>query len=159
VTSGPADDDVDARMLVRSRQPPAAPHGAVPSGTGIGEPILESPMSMYTQLLDVAFARRVPLDAGPTTRSAVEEVLECRAELGRGGPSDDDPDMVPVVLAQQIDYDVALLRLARVVGIVTDPRRFEQPQKERERLEHVFRDLGINLEEAAGWEEPVPGRP
>jgi hypothetical protein len=116
-------------------------------------------MSMYTQLLDTALARRVPVDACPTTRSAVEEVLECRAELDRGGPSDDAPDIVPVVLAQQIGYDVALLQLARVVGIVTDPSRFEQPLKERQRLEHLFRDLGINLEEAAAGEEAVPGRP
>ena len=116
-------------------------------------------MSMYTQLLDAAFARRLPVDAGPTTRRAVEELLECRAELDRGGPSDDDPDIVPVVLAQQIGYDVALLQLARVVGIITDPSRFEQPLRERQRLEHLFRDLGINLEESADGEEAVPGRP
>jgi hypothetical protein len=118
-------------------------------------------MSMYTQLLDTAFAQRAPLGAGPTTRRAVEEVRVCRAELDRGGPSDDDPDLVPIVLAQQIGYDVALLQLAHVVGIVTDPSRFEQPLKERQRLEHLLRDLGIDLLEATDAEEAeaVPGHP
>ena len=39
----------------------------------------------------------------------------------------DDLDAVPAVLALQIGYDVALLELAEVLGIETDPSRFERP--------------------------------
>ncbi len=113
---------------------------------------------MYTQLLDAAFGQFQPAEAGEgtTERGALDEVLRCRGEL-HDGHADADPDMVPVVLALQISYDVALLELARVVGIDTDPSRFEQPQQERERLESAFRALGLSLEVAIDDEQPVSG--
>jgi len=101
---------------------------------------------MYTQLLDAAFGQRPPTEVGPTEDDAVEEVRRCRRELDEGAPPDVDPDTVPVVLALQIGYDVALLELARRVGIDTGPSRFEQPQQERERLERALGALGIRLE-------------
>jgi predicted PP-loop superfamily ATPase len=100
-------------------------------------------MSMYTQLLDAAYGERPhPLEEG----TAVAEVLRCRFELEEHVPPGIDPDAVPVVLALQVGYDVALLGLARLVGVETDPGRFEQPQRERQRLEQALRDLGIRLE-------------
>jgi hypothetical protein len=102
-------------------------------------------MSMYTQLLDTAFAQHAP-GGGPITRGrAVAEVVRCRDELAEGTPGGADPDTVPEVLALQIGYDVALLELARVLGVETDPSRFDQPQRERDRLEQVFNDLGVDL--------------
>ena len=55
----------------------------------------------------------------------------CRRELERDTPPPTDPDAVPVVLAREIGYDVALLELAEVLGIETDPSRFEQPRRAR----------------------------
>src|ERR1700683_143880 len=100
-------------------------------------------MSMYTQLLDAAYGERPhPREEG----SAVAEVVRCRFELEERVPAGIAPDAVPVVLALQVGYDVALLGLARLVGVETDPSRFEQPQRERQRLEQALRDLGIHLE-------------
>jgi hypothetical protein len=114
-------------------------------------------MSMYTQLLDAAFTERARPGGRVTRRVAVAEVIRCRDELDEGVPPDIDPDAVPVVLALEIGYDVALMELARVVGVDTDPSRFDQPQRERRRLEHAFNDLGIDLEEQLA-EQPSRGR-
>ena len=112
-------------------------------------------MSMYTQLLDAAFGQHQPPFEGTGEPQALDEVHRCRRELEEGIPPDGDADTVPVVLAREIAYDVALLELARVVGVDTDPSRFEQPQLERERLEHAFGALGMRLEAVADGERPV----
>ena len=102
-------------------------------------------MSMYAQLLEAAVDQRSHHEAGGTERGALDEVVRRRRELEEGVPPG-APDTVPVVLAQQIAYDVALLELARAVGVETDPNRFAQPAAERERLECALCDLGISLE-------------
>jgi len=103
-------------------------------------------MSMYTQLLHAAFEQRRLAPSELKERVAIEEVVRCRVELEKGVPPGLDPDTVPVVLALQIGYDVALLELAQVVGVDTDPVRFDQPQLERERLERALTALGISLD-------------
>jgi hypothetical protein len=113
-------------------------------------------MSMYTELLETVSGQRPTPEPSATERSALEEVLRCRRELEQGVQPGTDADTVPIVLALQVGYDVALLDLARLVGIDTDPSRFEQPQQERERLERALHELGISLQTATGAEEPVP---
>jgi hypothetical protein len=101
-------------------------------------------MSMYTQLLDAALEQRSPRE--PESRShAVEALRRCREELELGVP-EHSVDIVPEVLALQIDYDVALLELAGVVGIESAPSRFEQPERERDRLQRALYDIGINVD-------------
>jgi hypothetical protein len=114
-------------------------------------------MSMYTQLLDAALGQRPPVEGDLTEDRAVEEVRSSREELEKGVPADLDPDTVPAVLALQIGYDVALLQLARLVGVDSDPVRFEQPRLERERLERAFTALGIDIE-PAGAEDSLSDR-
>ena len=116
-------------------------------------------MSMYTQLLEAAFGQHTQGDEPLQEPQALDEVLRCRCELEEAIPSDgDNADTVPVVLARQIAYDVALLELAGLVGVDADPSRFEQPQLERERLEGAFRALGMTLEVVTEDEHPVPDR-
>ncbi len=115
-------------------------------------------MSMYTQLLDAAYGQRQPAEVGSTEDHAVEEVRRCRHELEEGVPPGEDPHTVSVVLALQIGYDVALLELARMIGIDTDPSRFEQPEQERERLERALGALGVILESPLDGERPVSER-
>ena len=100
---------------------------------------------MYTQLLDAALEQRPPRDPDPSRYHAVEEVRRCREELELGVP-EHNIDTVPAVLALQIGYDVALLELAEVVGIESGPSRFEQPERERDRLRQALSDIGINLD-------------
>jgi hypothetical protein len=110
-------------------------------------------MSMYTQLLDAAFGQRAPVLVRPTEHDALSAVRRCRRELQRDTPPATDPDAVPVVLAREIGYDVALLELAEILGIETDSRRFEQPLLERARLEQAFLDRGIALQMSPGSED------
>ena len=109
-------------------------------------------MSMYTQLLDAACVHHARPGGRVTRGVAMAEVIRCRDELDEGVPPGEDPDGVPAVLALQIGYDVALIELARVVGVDTDASRFDQPQRERDRLQQAFNELGIDLmDEVAGF--------
>ena len=76
-------------------------------------------MSMYTQLLDAAVGQRGPVALRPTRRSALDALRRSRGELNEDTPPPTDPDAVPLVLAREIAYDVALLELAEVMGIET----------------------------------------
>jgi hypothetical protein len=114
-------------------------------------------MSMYTYLLDAAFEQRGPVLVRPSEDNALNTVRRCRGELARHTPAA-DPDAVPVVLAREISYDVALLELAEVLGVETDPSRFEQPRHERARLERLFSDLGIKLGPLPRAKDAAAGR-
>jgi hypothetical protein len=105
-------------------------------------------MSMYTRLLDAALEQRMSRDDA-SRDDALDEVRRCGAELEVGLPGG-DVDTVSAVLAQQVGYDVALLELAAVVGIDSGPSRFEQPERERDRLRAALRDLGIRVDAADG---------
>jgi hypothetical protein len=106
-------------------------------------------MSMYTQLLDAALEQRPDRDEVVSATAAVEQVQRRRDELEVGVPRRDELDAVPAALALQIGYDVALLELAAVVGIETEPSRFEQPERERDRLRLALRERGISLDTTA----------
>jgi hypothetical protein len=108
---------------------------------------LSLPMSMYTRLLDAALEQRPPRGDGAGREEALDEVRRCGAELEVGLPGGDE-DTVSAVLARQVGYDVALLELAAVVGIDSGPSRFEQPERERDRLRTALRDLGIRVDAA-----------
>jgi len=100
---------------------------------------------MYAQLLDAALEQRPPRQPDPSRNHAVEAVRRCREELELGVP-ERSIDTVPSVLALQIGYDVALLELAETVGIETGPSRFDQPERERDRLRRALNDIGIDLD-------------
>ena len=107
-------------------------------------------MSMYAELLHAAVGGRGPVVLRPTKCSALNALRHSRSELDEGTPPVTDPDAVPVALAREIAYDVALLDLARVMGIETDVHRFEQPRQERARLEAALRDSGITTQASEG---------
>ena len=103
-------------------------------------------MSMYTQLLGAALGDRVPFVAESTRTAAVAEARRRRHNLEARMTAGTTPDPIPVVLALQVGYDVALLELAAIVGIDSGPGRFEPAERERARLEAALGDLGIDLE-------------
>jgi hypothetical protein len=117
----------------------------------------ELPMSMYTQLLDAALHQLSIDEPGEDVAVAVADVQRHRNQLERATP-DVDPDTVSAALALQIGYDVALLRLAELIGIDSDPRRFDRPQLERTRLEDEFTQRGIHVYRNGGsTEESLAG--
>lgn len=48
--------------------------------------------------------------------------------------------------ADQLAYDLALMELSRLLGIECEVLRFNQPQRERDRLENELASRGIHLE-------------
>ena len=114
-------------------------------------------MSMYTQLLDAAVEQRGTVLVRTTKHSALDALWRRGGELNEDVPPATDPDAVTVVLAREIAYDVALLELARVWGIETDPSHFEQPRHERSRLEQALRDRGVTLRTTGPSDETAPG--
>ena len=110
---------------------------------------------MYTQLLDAALEQRPARDEIVSATDAVEQVRRRRDELAVGVPRRDELDAVPAALALQIGYDVALLELAAAVGIETGPNRFEQPERERDRLRQALNARGISLDTTG---DPDAGR-
>jgi hypothetical protein len=103
-------------------------------------------MSMYAELLHAAVGQRALVELLPTRHSALNALRRSRGQLDEGTPPPTDPDAVPVVLAREIAYDVALLDLADVMGIDTDVHRFERPRQERARLEAALMDSGITAQ-------------
>jgi hypothetical protein len=112
-------------------------------------------MSMYTQLLDAAL-HQVPVVGSGEERMALAEARRCRRQLERGA-GDVDPDTVSGALALQIGYDVALLRLAGLIGIESDPSRFDRPQYERARLEGALAERGISFPDTGAGSDAVAG--
>ena len=113
-------------------------------------------MSMYTELLHAAVGRRGPVALSATPHSALDALRRRRGELDEGTPSVTDPDAVPVVLAREIAYDVALVDLAGLMGIETDLDRFEQPRQERARLEEALQASGITPRTPTEARQAVP---
>ena len=102
-------------------------------------------MSMYTQLLRAAL--ELPLArAGDDRDTVFDRMVRQRRELQQTLRPDQDPDTVAALLARQASYDVALMRLASEVGITTDPSRFDEPGRERARLEKALDGLGLSLD-------------
>ena len=48
-------------------------------------------------------------------------------------------------LALELDHDRMLLRLCRALGIESDPSRFVNPLAERDRLEKLLRQAGVDF--------------
>ena len=101
--------------------------------------------SMYAQLLSAALRQSTHGAGSDAERQrALKQLRLCRGQLDDEVPASLESDIVPVVLARQVRYDAALLRLAQLVGIETDPSRFDRPGHERSRLEHTLWDRGLD---------------
>ena len=61
---------------------------------------------------------------------------------GEGG---DGEHIMSEDLALELDHDRMLLRLCTALGIETEPARFGNPLVERERLENLLREVGVDF--------------
>lgn len=107
-------------------------------------------MTMYSQLLESALGQDPPSESQSTPGNALLKLIQCRSRLGSDASSHTGPAWVPAALADQLAYDVALVDLARQVGLECDLSRFNQPSEERHRLEGALRSRGIDLDEFDG---------
>jgi hypothetical protein len=108
--------------------------------------------SIYTQLLMATLAAPRRVTAEPTTVERLREVRWCRGQLGTRQPSASAPGWAPGAIGDQLAYDVALVGLARALGVACDENAFDPPQPERRRLEAALAARGVSL---GGVDEPV----
>ena len=104
-------------------------------------------MSMYTHILEAAIRERPQADTGMTTGQALATLVECRHHLGAIASSERGLDWSATALANQVAYDLALIDLARCVGLDCHPASFDQPQRRRVELEGELVSRGIQLDE------------
>lgn len=109
--------------------------------------------SMYTQLLGLALDDGGEADLHTVMGEVFAELLHRRKLLR--APSADPQDLGAV--ADQLAYDVALIRLATSLGIDWDLQGFEQPVRERRLLEQALTERGIPLDPPEGDADPPAG--
>jgi hypothetical protein len=74
-------------------------------------------------------------------------LLERRQHLDSITSSERGSDWSSTALALQVAYDIALIDLARCVGLNCDPSSFDQPQRRRIEMERQLASRGIRLGE------------
>lgn len=104
-------------------------------------------MSMYTELLGAAFGHTGSGEE-TTAGEALAELLRVSGRLGVASElSRTGTGWAPAAVADQLAYDVALLRLSRALGIACEPAAFDPPEPERARLEEALASRGVPLGE------------
>jgi hypothetical protein len=104
-------------------------------------------MSIYVQLLSAALAEAPPL-SDETAAGAVSELLCRRADLYTRGSSHAGPIRAPDAVAYELAYDMALIRLARLLGMECEAGDFDLPGRGRARVELSLVSKGIRLGES-----------
>ena len=98
---------------------------------------------MYSELLAGLCAEVDPLPL-PTSRSELVVILlQYRRRMNGGGL--EGGHIMAEDLALELDHDRMLVRLCTAMGIETGPDRFSNPLAERERLEELLRDAGVDF--------------
>jgi len=113
-------------------------------------------VSLYTELLVAALGGAPEPDHGSTAGGALAELLRRRIQLDEVAASSTPAGWAPDAVAGQLAYDLALVELARRLGIDFDVRRFDRPQEERARLEGALGARGIHLDVLSGETEAEP---
>ena len=102
---------------------------------------------MYTNILEAALRERPQPDAGLTTGQALAALVACRHHLSAIASSERGLDWSSAALANQVAHDLALIDLAKCLGLDCDPASFDQPQRRRLELEGELISHGIKLNE------------
>lgn len=105
--------------------------------------------SMYSELLDAALGEADRPDGGPDVRGSLDELLRYRRHLAEDAART-GPDWALQAVADQLAYDIALIRMARSAGVDCSVRGFDRPEQERLRLEHDLKSRGIQLDGSEG---------
>lgn len=101
---------------------------------------------MYAAFLQLALDRLPPSDGALTTGEAVIKLHQCRGRLAASRVNEG----TPALLAEELNYDVALISLAQLLEIAVNVHTFDQPLPERSRLERAIETTGIDLYQIGG---------
>ncbi len=112
-------------------------------------------MSIYAQLLSDALGQNHSDDSS-TTADAMAHLVKARDRLSANRSSYTEPDWASAAVADQLAYDVALIELARLLGIEVKVVSFSRPLPERTRLERAVVCRGIPLDQ---FDEPTEAEP
>jgi hypothetical protein len=104
-------------------------------------------MSMYTQILEAALREHRQPAIAPTVAEALGALLQCHTRLSSSGSLEREFDWSSTALAKQVACDIALIDLARSVGIACDAVDFDQPERRRNELIRKLVSSGIRLDE------------
>ncbi len=85
-------------------------------------------------------ATALPLTSQKCSSVESNDRTTCQGK-GHGAPA-------PSALATQVAYDLALIRLARSVGLACQPNDFSQPETQRHELRRALASRGVHLDEA-----------
>jgi hypothetical protein len=95
---------------------------------------------MYSELLGGLCADLEPLGLPPSRGELVVILLQRRRNRSR---SSDRNRVLAENLAHELDHDRMLLRLCQALGIETSTALFASPLSERERLEGLLCEAGV----------------
>lgn len=100
-------------------------------------------MSMYTQLLGSALEQRDRADIAPAPGDALAQLSRSRARLRSGRPGSESPTAFEAV-ADSLDYDVALIVLARGLDIEFAIDRFDDGERHLLEVALALRGIGVD---------------
>jgi hypothetical protein len=104
---------------------------------------------MYTRLLGSALDERSLVGPPPTAGQALAELVGARSALAERATPPERGSDPSVAVVHLLAYDVALVRLARLLSVRVDLEGFDQPQ--RDALEHRLLDRGVRLDGFCEW--------
>jgi hypothetical protein len=100
-------------------------------------------MSMYTQLLGTALESHSSSPKEATSGQALADLLHSRKRLKEA--SRHGSNWASAVVADELAYDIALIELARLVGVECEVGEFDQPRDGRAHLEERLEFQGMFL--------------
>jgi len=102
---------------------------------------------MYSEILGSALDADQASEDEPTTSAALINLLLCRGRLGTNRWPQHGAEASYGTLVDHLDYDAALIKLVRLLGVDCGAEEFDLPEKARARLEGVLADRGIQVDE------------
>lgn len=112
---------------------------------------------MYVQLLDASLRELSSSSGDLTTPEALAELLERRSSLCASRALQTKSQLpASDSVSDELSYDVALIRLARLFGIACEVDDFERPGHGRARIELNLTSRGIAVDEFDSKTGPAP---